>query len=98
MGDPLSESSAEVVRDRHLPRLCRSCQAPIARQDAACWRCGVECAAEEGPRTMSPALAGGQPAQPMTVLARAEAAMHMDRWMDEGGSVGRERVPAAVTG
>jgi predicted amidophosphoribosyltransferase len=27
------------MRDRHRPRLCGSCQAPIAREDDACWRC-----------------------------------------------------------
>jgi hypothetical protein len=78
--------------------VCHSCGAPIARQEAACWRCGVQCAAQEGPRAKVPALAGGQPAQPMTVLGRAEGAGHMDRWVDEGGSIGRELVPATVTG
>jgi len=34
----------------------------------------------------------------MRVLAQGEADVHMDRWMDEGSSVGRERTPAAVTG
>ncbi len=29
------------MRDRHLPRLCRSCEAPMARQEDTCWRCGV---------------------------------------------------------
>jgi predicted amidophosphoribosyltransferase len=97
MSDPLSESSAEVVRDRHLPRLCRSCRAPIARQEAACWRCGVECAAAEGSRTTLPALAGGRPAPRMRV-AHARADVPMGRWVDEGGSVGRERVAAGAAG
>ena len=78
--------------------MCRSCRAPIARQEAACWRCGVECAAEEDVRRTWPVLAGGRPAPPMRVLAQGEADVHMDRWMDEGSSVGRERTPAAVTG
>jgi hypothetical protein len=27
------------MRDRHLPRLCRSCDAPMARQEETCWSC-----------------------------------------------------------
>jgi predicted amidophosphoribosyltransferase len=30
------------MRDRHIPRLCRSCTAPMGRQQDACWRCGAE--------------------------------------------------------
>jgi hypothetical protein len=30
------------MRDRHHPRLCRTCQAPMARQETSCWRCGAE--------------------------------------------------------
>ena len=29
------------MRDRHLPRLCRSCEAPMARQEDTCWSCGA---------------------------------------------------------
>jgi len=35
------------MRDRHLPRLCRSCHGPMACQEDACWRCGAPWAAEE---------------------------------------------------
>ena len=73
MSDPLSGSSAEVVRDRHLPRLCRSCQAPIARQEAGWWRCGVECAYEPDVRTALIALTAGMPAQRMMTPTQAEA-------------------------
>jgi transposase len=38
------------MRDRHLPRLCRSCHGPMARQEDTCWRCGAQWAAEEQPR------------------------------------------------
>ena len=38
-----------VIRDRHHPRLCRTCQAPMARQETSCWRCGAAC--EAGPAT-----------------------------------------------
>jgi hypothetical protein len=27
------------MRERHFPRLCRSCDAPMARQEDSCWRC-----------------------------------------------------------
>jgi hypothetical protein len=27
------------MRDRHLPRLCRSCDVPMARQEDTCWSC-----------------------------------------------------------
>jgi predicted amidophosphoribosyltransferase len=29
------------VRERHFPRLCRACQAPMAVQEDNCWRCGA---------------------------------------------------------
>jgi hypothetical protein len=32
------------MRNRHLPRLCHSCQAPMGAQEDACWRCGVSAA------------------------------------------------------
>jgi hypothetical protein len=36
-----------VVRNRHFPRLCVSCQAPMGGQEEACWRCGVTWAPEQ---------------------------------------------------
>jgi hypothetical protein len=33
--------------NRHIVRVCRHCQAPMASGATACWRCGV---AWEGPR------------------------------------------------
>src|SRR5829696_4134422 len=38
------------MRQRHFPRLCRSCRAPMARQEDTCWRCGIEWASEVRPR------------------------------------------------
>jgi predicted amidophosphoribosyltransferase len=29
------------MRDRHKPRTCRACSAPLARQEDACWSCGA---------------------------------------------------------
>ena len=28
-------------RGRHTPRLCRTCDAPMAGQENTCWRCGA---------------------------------------------------------
>ena len=42
------------MRDRHFPRICRSCQAPLARQEHACWRCGTDWAIEDEPRDQGP--------------------------------------------
>jgi predicted amidophosphoribosyltransferase len=39
------------MRNRHLPRVCADCQAPMAGQESRCWRCGVEWASEEEPHT-----------------------------------------------
>ena len=62
------------MRDRHRPRLCGHCQAPMARQEEECWRCGTRWASEDGPRTAMKVIPGG---------ARLDA----ERWMDDGGSV-----------
>jgi len=60
------------MRDRHFPRLCRTCHAPMARQEDACWRCGAEWASEEAPTlVLIPGRAVDQDA---------------DRWTNEGGS------------
>ena len=34
------------MRERHFPRLCRHCRAPMARQEDSCWRCGTPWVAE----------------------------------------------------
>ncbi len=87
------------MRDRHFPRLCSSCQAPMARQTDACWRCGMDWASEDQPRTPLRVIAGGGadpspadttwPATAATangsVRAASEAHLAADRWSDEGG-------------
>src|SRR5688500_12366236 len=101
------------MRERHFPRLCGSCQAPMARQEDTCWRCGTQWASEDGPRTALRVMPGGAPTdaagapQPeiaATVIGDARAAtqarLERDRWIDEGGSLGSEATgpsPAAVT-
>ena len=65
------------MRERHFPRLCRSCEAPMARQEDACWRCGALWVSEEAPRTTLHVIAGGAPAHRdprITVVADARAA------------------------
>jgi hypothetical protein len=47
------------VRERHFPRVCSSCRAPMARQEDSCWRCGTRWASEDGPRTTLRVIAGG---------------------------------------
>jgi predicted amidophosphoribosyltransferase len=42
------------MRDRHLPRLCQTCEAPLARQQDACWRCHTAV----GPSDVTGATAG----------------------------------------
>jgi hypothetical protein len=72
------------MRDRHFPRLCRACSAPLARQEGACWRCGTQWAAEDGPRTTLKVVAGGAGAQvadrpPPPMIAGAAGAQVADR-------------------
>jgi hypothetical protein len=47
------------MRQRHFPRLCRSCRAPMARQEDTCWRCGVQWASEGRPRNALRVIRGG---------------------------------------
>jgi len=49
------------MRSRHFPRVCRHCNAPMARQEDACWRCGTEWASEDVPRIALEVLPGGAP-------------------------------------
>jgi hypothetical protein len=75
------------MRNRHLARLCRHCQAPMARQEDTCWRCGTQWASEVAPRTALQVIPGGAP--------------DVERWIDEGGSFDREitgPLPAAESG
>ena len=62
---------------RHFPRLCANCQSPMARQEAACWRCGTQWAPEHEPRTPLRVVRGG---------VRREARLDGERWTGEGGS------------
>jgi predicted amidophosphoribosyltransferase len=68
------------MRDRHFPRLCGHCHAPMARQEDTCWRCGTPWASERRPRTALHAVSEAPP---------AEARLQTDRWIDDGGGFKR---------
>ena len=78
------------MRDRHIPRLCRSCQAPMARQEDSCWRCGAQWASEDVPSTTLRVIAGGRLEPPITEIARAKTRAADAGWANEGGSDGSE--------
>ena len=61
------------MRERHFPRVCRSCKAPMARQQDTCWRCGSQWASEDAPRTTLKVIPGG-----------AQVEHDADRWANEG--------------
>jgi hypothetical protein len=68
---------------RHIPRLCRSCQAPMACKASACWRCGVRWSADPSEPSIGAAV--------IDARAKFLAGHDADRWVDEGGSLDRER-------
>ena len=61
------------MRSRHFPRLCQSCQAPLARQEVACWQCGTRWASQDGPRPNLRVIAGGLATQATAGPAAAVA-------------------------
>jgi hypothetical protein len=69
------------MRERHFPRLCRSCHAPMARQEDTCWSCEAE--------RPAPAAIG-------KALAVAQARLDVDRWADEGGSLAAQESRVGV--
>lgn len=64
------------MRDRHIPRLCRSCTAPMGRQQDACWSCGAEWSNAAPPRgagdPMASDLRRAEPEAPVTAARRAD--------------------------
>jgi hypothetical protein len=67
------------MRERHFPRVCRSCHAPMARQEDSCWRCGTDWASEERPQPTLKLIAGG-------ARVASDASLDAERWRNEGGS------------
>jgi hypothetical protein len=61
------------MRSRHFPRLCRSCQAPLARQEDSCWHCGTPWAPEDEPRTRLRVIVGAIATECMDDAAAAVA-------------------------
>jgi len=76
------------MRDRHIPRLCRSCQGPMARQEDACWRCGARWEADD------PAPIRLRVIEGTTGPLRDDA----ERWSNEGGSVDGDAAVAQAVG
>jgi hypothetical protein len=75
------------MRDRHVPRLCRFCQAPMARQEDECWHCGAPWAAEEEqPATITRLPLRRMPALVAGNLADGDASLDVDRWANDGGT------------
>lgn len=71
------------MRERHFPRLCRSCGVPMARQESTCWACGAEWV------TAKSALADNPPAPVVRAVLYdrvvVESDPDEDRWVNEGG-------------
>jgi hypothetical protein len=85
------------MRERHLPRLCRSCHGPMARQDDACWRCGAPRAAEELADTILPPHAVLKITDGSIALAATASGLDADRWASEGGTLpGPDRAVATA--
>jgi hypothetical protein len=93
------------MRGRHFPRLCRSCDAPMARQQDTCWSCAAVWDDRPAAHRAQPVLHRGdaahpgardQPRTPVVIgeaRAVAQAMLDVDRWADEGGSVADEGSP-----
>jgi hypothetical protein len=83
------------MRDRHFPRLCRSCDAPMARQEDTCWSCEAAWDYRSArPNALRVILGGGAGGpdggdQPpgRAVIADARARLDVDHLADEGGSL-----------
>jgi hypothetical protein len=68
------------MRNRHIPRICDTCQAPMACQEDACWRCGAPRTGDATSATRLRVIAG----------AGRQTSDDGDRWVDEGGSIAFE--------
>ena len=90
------------MRERHYPRLCRSCHAPMARQEDTCWSCEAAWDYRAARRSAWHAIPAGDAARPdggdqlpapaIIGEARAvgQARRDADRWANEGGSLAAE--------
>jgi len=62
------------MRNRHTPRICRHCHAPMASGADICWHCGVQWAPEDAPATTLRLVPDEQPSVPDQRVAAAVAA------------------------
>jgi hypothetical protein len=76
------------MRNRHLPRLCRSCGGPMARQEDTCWRCGARWADEPQRAAKLRVVLPAVLTMPDVCTADAAGAANVDadRWPNEGGA------------
>jgi hypothetical protein len=52
------------MRGRHFPRLCRSCDAPMARQQDTCWNCAAAWDDRTATQRARPMTRSGDAARP----------------------------------
>jgi hypothetical protein len=91
------------MRERHFPRVCRACRAPMARQEDICWRCGAPVDVRRAPWPPLQEIAGGMATHiagapdPSIAVAAADSAravadarVDADRWISDGGRVAAE--------
>jgi hypothetical protein len=99
------------MRDRHFPRLCRSCRAPMARQEDTCWSCEAIWDYRSARRNAQRVIFGGHASRPdhrdqppaLAVIGDARAVAQgrpdVDRLGDKGGSLaapGSRRIGAQI--
>jgi len=66
------------MRGRHFPRLCRSCDAPLARKDDAYWRCQEDWADRQGTAVAGSAPIGAETRSPSDAQLQPAAASAPD--------------------
>lgn len=91
------------MHGRHFPRLCRSCDAPMARQQDACWSCGAAWDDRPANQRVRPVTRSGEPAwwgskdQPPALMlvgkapALVQPSVDVDRLAHEGGHLADEK-------
>jgi hypothetical protein len=91
------------MRNRHFPRLCRTCDSPMSRQEDKYGHCGAiwDSTDDRRPNTsrvIPEPSADREHARrrrmPATVAADAGTSTmgQLDRWKNEGGSLGHKKV------
>ena len=78
------------MRDRHFPRLCRTCDAPMARQADTCWNCHAQWVDKTDAKGNTPAATGAARAKGNSPAATGAAD-------DAGASLGAALTGAAAT-